>query len=50
MDTGNGSMNSWLAVVVMVLHFLGPIVKSWSDAAIAKWMGAKASPSGDQKP
>lgn len=29
---------TWLAIVVMILHWLGPILKGWSDAAIARWL------------
>lgn len=32
------STATWLAIVVMILHWAGPIVKSWSDAAIARWL------------
>lgn len=38
---GTGPTNTtatWLAIVVMILHWAGPIVKSWSDAAIARWL------------
>lgn len=36
-DATNTTVTS-LAIVVMVLHWAGPIVKSWSDAAIARWL------------
>lgn len=29
---------TWLAIAVMILHWLGPVLKSWSDAAIARWL------------
>jgi len=34
----NDGSTTWLAIVVMILHWLGPILKDWSDAAVAKWL------------